>query len=72
MSLADFAVITNLLSMKEHVPIDSTKCSKLIVYIERMRQLPYFEEVNKAGNDIYVGWVKKAMKDNIRKSFDSK
>lgn len=72
LTLADLACITNLSSMKEFVPIDNKKFTKLTAYVERIYQLPYFEEANQAGNDLYIGLIKKAMKDNIRKSFDSK
>lgn len=72
LTVADFTCITHLSSMKELVPIDSKKYAKLIAYIERMFQLPFFEIINKASSDMFVNFVKKSMKDNIRKSFDSK
>lgn len=72
LTVADFTLIVHLAGIKEFIPIDAKKFAKLTAYIERMFQLPYFGEINTAATEMYVNFIKKMMKDNIRKSFDSK
>ena len=48
LTLADLSCITSLSSMNALFSIDDTKYPNLTAYIERMKQLPYYDECNTA------------------------
>lgn len=46
MTIADFCLIATTSSMSENVPLDAEKHAKILEWIDRMAQLPYYEEIN--------------------------
>lgn len=54
------------------IPIDRNKFPKLVAYLQRFSQLPYFDEINKVGTETLTNFVKNKMKVNIKLSFDRK
>ena len=51
MTLADLSLWTLSESMMQVIPIDNEKFPKINAWLERMRQLPYYEELNKKDNN---------------------
>lgn len=72
LTVADLSASPIITSVNGLVPIDENKFPKLIAYIARMSELPYFDEINKEASANLSNYVKKTMKDNIRLSFDRK
>lgn len=72
LTVADFSAAPIITSVNGLIPIDGNKYPKLVAYIERLSQLPYFDEINKVASETLSGIVKQQMKANIRSSFDRK
>lgn len=66
MTVADLSCIPLVTSFNDLIPIDEDKFPKLINFIERMSQLPFYDEINKAGAEILIGVIKKQINENIR------
>ena len=49
LTLADLSIITSVSSLTVAVPLDDSKHSKLQAWIERLKQLPYYQEANGVG-----------------------
>lgn len=50
MTIADLCCIATVSSLTEIATIDADKCPKLLEWIDRMSELPYYEEKNGAGS----------------------
>lgn len=46
LTVADFSIITTLTQLVTQKELDPEKYPKLIAYIKRMEELPYFDEIN--------------------------
>lgn len=46
MTVADFCLIATTTSLDELVPLDAEKHVKILEWIDRMAQLPYYDEIN--------------------------
>lgn len=56
MTIADFCLIATTASLNENAPMDPEKHSKIIEWMDRMSQLPYYNELNGTpGKDIQAG-----------------
>lgn len=64
LSIADFSLIATVSSIKNFAPIDSAAYPNLINWIERMSQLPYYEEKNGIGSELILQLVNEVLKKN--------
>lgn len=71
MTVADLSCIPLVTSFSDLIQIDGVRFPKLVNYIERMSQLPYYDQINKAGAEILIGVIKKQIKENIRLKFQT-
>lgn len=56
MTIADLSLIASVSSMTEVVPFDPERHAAALEWIERMQQLPYYEEANGQGAQGNVSW----------------
>ncbi|XP_017835794.2 glutathione S-transferase 1 [Drosophila busckii] len=59
LTIADFSLISSISSMLAYVEIDAVKYPRITAWMQRMQQLPYYEE-NAKGARLFVASVKKA------------
>lgn len=71
MTVADLSCIPLLTSFNDLIPIDGEKFPKLLNYVERMSQLPYYDEINRAGAETLIGVIRKQLNENIRLQFQT-
>lgn len=64
MTIADLCLIATLSSLLKVAPVDETKYSNLIQWIERMKKLPYYEETNGIGAEELQQAVIECIKKN--------
>lgn len=64
MTLADLCVFAWMESITQVVEISQKDYPKVSSWLSRLRQLPYYEEANKAGADLHVKLFKEALKNN--------
>lgn len=57
LSIADFSIATSLNSFSAFVPIDKSKYPRIATWMELMESLPYYDEANKIGLDMFKGMV---------------
>ena len=67
MTVADLSYWTMTESMMQVIPIDQEKFPKIHAWLERMRQLPYYEELNKKGADSHIEFFNKCLEKNKAK-----
>lgn len=67
LTVADFSIMAALSSLIETVPMDEEKHYKLIVYLERMKRLPYYDEINHKGVVVISSMLKAKMNENTLK-----
>lgn len=58
LTVADLVCIANVSSMDGLVPIDAVKYPKLTAWLERVKQLPYYEEANGKHDATYIKFLK--------------
>lgn len=51
LTLADLSVCTTLVSVELFIPVDEERFPHLTAWLQRVKELPYFEECNQAGLD---------------------
>lgn len=71
MTVADLSCIPLVTSFNDLIPIDVKKFPKLLNYIERMCQLPYYDTINKAGAETLIGVIREQLKENNRIHFQT-
>uniref|UniRef100_A0A182M4N5 glutathione transferase n=1 Tax=Anopheles culicifacies TaxID=139723 RepID=A0A182M4N5_9DIPT len=49
LTIADFSCISSIASLVGVVPLDESKFPKIVAWIKRMQELPYYEEANGVG-----------------------
>uniref|UniRef100_A0A1Y9IWC8 glutathione transferase n=1 Tax=Anopheles minimus TaxID=112268 RepID=A0A1Y9IWC8_9DIPT len=49
LTIADFSCISSIASLVGVVPLDESKFPKIVAWIKRMQELPYYEEANGIG-----------------------
>lgn len=57
LSIADFAIVTSISSFSTIVPFDKSKCPRITSWLKHMEKLPYYDEVNKPGLDMFKGMI---------------
>lgn len=63
LTVADFSFVSVLETINSFDPIPSEKYPKTVAYIEKViKQLPYFEDINREGIDILVNYIKSLKK----------
>lgn len=68
LTIADLCIVATAASLDEIVPFDPVKHAKIIQWIKRLSQLPYYEECNAIGaRELQV-----AIRDLIKKNSDTK
>lgn len=53
LTVADFSFLTSISSWKMLVPFSETKYPKITSWLNKMKQLPYYNEINECGLDEY-------------------
>uniref|UniRef100_A0AAG5DTP0 glutathione transferase n=1 Tax=Anopheles atroparvus TaxID=41427 RepID=A0AAG5DTP0_ANOAO len=64
MTIADFSCVSTVASLMGFVPMEKSTHPKIYAWIERMQQLPYYEEANGAGAADLAKRILLAMKAN--------
>lgn len=64
LTIADLCCITSVSSVNEVVPIDADKFPKLVEWIDRLAQLPYYEENNGAAGRTLQANVRRVRQQN--------
>lgn len=63
-TIADFCLVATVSSCTENAPIDEEACPNLLAWIDRMAELPYYDESNANGaKDLQAG-VRAMLKQN--------
>lgn len=57
-TVADFSLIATITSSNVFVPIASNRYPKIVEWISKMQQLPYYAEANQAGLDKFTAVMK--------------
>lgn len=70
MTVADLSCIPLVTSFNDLISIDGVRFPKLVDYIERMSQLPYYDKINKVGAEILNGVINNQIKENIRLKYE--
>lgn len=55
LSIADFSFVTSINSFSVFVPIDKEKYPGITAWMENIEKLPYYNEANKPGMELYRG-----------------
>lgn len=63
-TLADLACAASLLSLELITPIDGDKYPKIREWLNRLAELPYFDDVNKKSLAMFAGLLKHMMETN--------
>lgn len=56
-SIADFGIVTSINSFSAFVPIDTTKYPKIVSWMDRMQKLPYYDDANREGMEMFRAMV---------------
>lgn len=57
LSIADFSIVTSINSIENLVPIDKTKYPRIISWLKQMEKLPYYDDANKNGLQMFKAMV---------------
>nr|AEJ87243.1 glutathione s-transferase E2B [Anopheles plumbeus] len=66
MTIADFSCISTISSLKGVVPMEQSEYPKIHAWIERLKQLPYYEEANGGGGDDLGKFVLAKKEENAK------
>ncbi|XP_030387164.1 glutathione S-transferase 1-like [Scaptodrosophila lebanonensis] len=58
LTIADFSFVSTLTSLETFLEIDASKYGKLTAWLERMKQLPYYDEANGSGVAQFSGLMR--------------
>ncbi|XP_016984947.1 glutathione S-transferase 1 [Drosophila rhopaloa] len=59
LTIADFSIISTVTSLQAFVEVDAAKYPKVTAWIERLKQLPYYQEANGNGALTFATFIKK-------------
>lgn len=65
MTIADFCLIATVSSLDENVELDAEKHVKIIEWMDRMAQLPYYDETNGARSKAFQAYVRASREKNV-------
>ncbi|KAL5293205.1 GSTE3.2 family protein [Megaselia abdita] len=68
LTIADFSCISTLTSVNGVCPVDSWKYPKLSAWIDRLKAIPYFEEVNSTGAQTIKEVFQQMLDENKQKN----
>ncbi|KAH8400719.1 hypothetical protein KR009_000528 [Drosophila setifemur] len=54
LTIADFSIVSTITSIGVFLELDSAKYPKIAAWLERLKELPYYEEANGSGASQYV------------------
>ncbi|XP_034478653.1 glutathione S-transferase 1-like [Drosophila innubila] len=58
LTIADFSCVTTMCSLKVFLEPDPNKYPKIVAWMERLRELPYYEKANGVGAAIFESLIK--------------
>lgn len=67
LTIADFCCVATITSVNDAAPIDETKYPKLLAWLNRMAELPYYKEINEEGSEELKRLFKEKLAENKSK-----
>ncbi|XP_037949756.1 glutathione S-transferase 1-like [Teleopsis dalmanni] len=65
LTIADFSCVSTLSTLRAFIDIDANKYPNMHAWLQRVSQLPYYEEANGKGSSQYEAFIKHAMSNTL-------